>query len=213
MSTSGSNFKGSEHGQSKQTTPAGQGHGQATQQTTGQGAGHATTGHGQSTQQTAHRGQGQGGQGQGGQNQGGQQGQASQPMDQVKEAGMHAVEKAREAAACVGEMASHTAAAVGQMASQAACNVGHRMEDMTGSAGSGIRGLADTLEQRAPQEGIFGRASHAVAETLRDGGQYIEESKLTGMADDLASVVRRNPLPALLVGVGVGILLGRMTRT
>jgi uncharacterized membrane-anchored protein YhcB (DUF1043 family) len=32
------------------------------------------------------------------------------------------------------------------------------------------------------------------------------------MAEDLTSLIRRNPIPAMLVGVGLGFLLARMTR-
>jgi hypothetical protein len=33
------------------------------------------------------------------------------------------------------------------------------------------------------------------------------------MADDLSGVIRRNPIPALLIGIGIGFLLARSTRS
>jgi hypothetical protein len=33
------------------------------------------------------------------------------------------------------------------------------------------------------------------------------------MMDDLTDVIRRNPVPAVLIGLGLGFLLGRMLRS
>ena len=33
------------------------------------------------------------------------------------------------------------------------------------------------------------------------------------MADDLTTLIKNNPIPALLVGVGIGFLLARITRS
>jgi hypothetical protein len=59
---------------------------------------------------------------------------------------------------------------------------------------------------------MLGQASHAVADTLRTSGKYIEEARLSGMADDLTGMIRRNPLPAVLIGIGIGFLVGRAMR-
>lgn len=112
--------------------------------------------------------------------------------------------KARDAAADVGEMAVHAASAVGAMATQAASDVGKRADEVTASAGLGIQGLSDRLSQNAPQSGMLGTASQAVAKTLHGGGEYLEDAKLSGMTEDLAQLIRRNPIPAVLVGIGLG---------
>jgi len=33
------------------------------------------------------------------------------------------------------------------------------------------------------------------------------------MGDDITNMIRRNPIPALLVGIGIGFLLARATRS
>lgn len=132
-------------------------------------------------------------------------------VDKVKEA----ADKAREAAASVGTLASNAASAVGAMASQAACDagtmashaacdVGKRADDLTASAGVGIQGLGDRLSKNAPRAGVVGSASQAVARTVKDGGEYIEEAKLSGMAEDVAQLIRRNPIPAVFIAIGLG---------
>jgi hypothetical protein len=52
-----------------------------------------------------------------------------------------------------------------------------------------------------------------VASALDSTGHYLEEQGLSGMAEDLTNLIRRNPIPALLIGVGLGYLLARMTRS
>jgi hypothetical protein len=50
-----------------------------------------------------------------------------------------------------------------------------------------------------------------VASTLEQGGRYIQEEGLSGMTDDLTNLIKKNPIPALLFGIGIGFLLARVT--
>jgi hypothetical protein len=83
---------------------------------------------------------------------------------------------------------------------------------MTASAGADIKKWGDTIGSSAPHEGVLGQASQAMADTLREGGKYLEEAKLSGVADDFVNMIRRNPVPAILLGVGVGFILARAMR-
>jgi len=56
---------------------------------------------------------------------------------------------------------------------------------------------------------MLGNASQAVASTIKHTGEYIEQEGLSGMVDDVSGVIRRNPIPAVLVGLAVGFLIGR----
>jgi ElaB/YqjD/DUF883 family membrane-anchored ribosome-binding protein len=67
-----------------------------------------------------------------------------------------------------------------------------RTEDAVSSVGSGIRTVGDTIER---------------------GGRYLEDRDLGGMASDLGSLIRRNPVPSILVGLCVGFLLARAFRS
>jgi hypothetical protein len=120
-----------------------------------------------------------------------------------------AADKAKEVAVSVGQMASHAASAVGVMASQAATDVGRKADEFTASAGVGIQGLGDRLGKQAPQSGLLGSVSHAAARTVKEGGEYIENAKLSGMTEDIAQLVRRNPIPAVLIAIGLGWFVGR----
>lgn len=104
------------------------------------------------------------------------------------------------------DMASSAAQSAGDMASSA----GQRA---TSSVASGMQSAAHTLRQNLPHEGMMGRASSAVADSLESGGRYLQEEGFGGMMEDLSGVIRRNPIPAVLVGIGVGFLLGRTLRS
>jgi len=124
------------------------------------------------------------------------------PLDKAKEAGAQAVEKAKEAAASVGEMAGQAVSAVGKKA-----------DDLTANAGSDIKKWGDTLSEKSPHDGLAGHASQAIADTLKGSGHYLEDAKLSGMVDDVANVIKRNPMPAVLLGFGLGLLLGRALKS
>lgn len=115
-----------------------------------------------------------------------------------------ATDKAKDAASAVGEMAGHVASAVGAMTSQAACDVGKKADELTASAGVRIQGLGDQLSKNAPHEGVLGIASQAVANTVTESGEYLERAKLSGIAESIAQLIRQNPIPAVLIGIGLG---------
>jgi hypothetical protein len=126
----------------------------------------------------------------------------NEPLDKAKEAGAQAVEKAKEAVASVGEMAGQAVSAVGKKA-----------DDLTATAGSDIKRWGDTLSEKSPHHGLVGHASQAVADTLKDSGHYLEEAKLSGMTEDITQLIQRNPVPSVLIGVGIGFMLGRALRS
>jgi len=136
----------------------------------------------------------------------------TQAMDKAKDVGAQAMGKAKDVSANVTDKAKDALSAVGEMASQAASTVGKRADDMAASAGADMKQWGDSIASKGSQEGVLGQASHAVADTLREGGRYIEDAKFSGMADDLGAMIRRNPMPAVLIGIGVGFILGRVLR-
>jgi hypothetical protein len=89
---------------------------------------------------------------------------------------------------------------------------GQRVESAVSAVGSGINSLAGSIRENMPREGMIGNTSERVASTLETGGRYLQDEGLTGMMDDLSRFVRRNPLPALLVGIGIGFILARTFR-
>jgi ElaB/YqjD/DUF883 family membrane-anchored ribosome-binding protein len=73
-----------------------------------------------------------------------------------------------------------------------------------------MKSLAGTIRDQGPHEGFLGDATSTVAKTLEQGGRYLQKEGVSGMADDVTDMIRRNPIPAVLVGIGVGFLLAQL---
>jgi hypothetical protein len=139
--------------------------------------------------------------------------QAQEHVDRAKDSASSAADKAREAASHVGQAARDAASTVGQTARDMASSVGQRAEGAVGSVGSGMESLGEKVRESGPQRGVFGSATEKVAGALESGGKYLQDKNLSGMGSDLADLIRNNPIPALLVGVGLGFLLARTMRS
>jgi ElaB/YqjD/DUF883 family membrane-anchored ribosome-binding protein len=87
--------------------------------------------------------------------------------------------------------AGETATGLVEKARDAAGEALHKGKELATTAVGAVRDTASDVA-----EGV-GDAAHAVRERAGD------------MVDGLGSLIRRNPLPALLLGVGLGFLLGR----
>lgn len=140
---------------------------------------------------------------------------AGKAVQEAKEAGAALVGQARDgAAAAIGavqERAGEFASNVQERASQFASTAVEKADEAVSAAGRRIEQLADGIRENTPNDGMLGACSNKVADTLHASGKYLEDHGVTGMVDDLTDVIRRNPLPAVLVGVGIGFILARAT--
>jgi methyl-accepting chemotaxis protein len=124
-----------------------------------------------------------------------------------------AADKAKDAMGHVSDAVTHAASAVGQTASNVASAVGNRVDQGVSAAGSGMQSLADTARKNLPHDGYLGAASKAVADGLDTAGKYVEDKSLSGMTGDLGSLIKNHPIPAVLIGLGIGYLLGKALRS
>jgi hypothetical protein len=125
----------------------------------------------------------------------------------------NATTKFREEAAKTGEKAKETMAKAGEQAKEAAAYVGDKADDAAAAVGGGIRSLASTIRENEPESGVMRSAASTMANTLESTGRYLEKEGVTGMAEDVTEVIRRYPVAAVLVGIGIGFLLARVTRS
>ena len=133
--------------------------------------------------------------------------------DKAKDMASTVADKAKDAASSVSNMAKDAASSVGNMAEKATTAVGERANEAVTSVGGGMKSLAGTIRDKGPHSGILGSATSTVADTLESSGRYLEKEGLSGIAEDMTGLIRRNPLPAVLVGIGLGFLLARATRS
>jgi hypothetical protein len=104
--------------------------------------------------------------------------------------------------------AANTAA---EKAKGVAANISNTADKGVATAGSGISHAGEQMREHGPQEGMLGKANSAIASTMEQTGRYLEEQGLSGMGEDLTNVIRRYPVASMLVGVGLGFLLARLT--
>jgi len=138
--------------------------------------------------------------------------EAGKGVDKAREAADRGMDKMRDAAGHAGQALSSAANAAGGALSSAASTVGHKAEDVTSSVGTGLQSLGEKVREKGPDSGLLGKGKDAVAGAMDQAGRYIEDRNLTGMAEDVTNLIRRNPIPALLVGVGLGFLVGQLVR-
>jgi len=94
-------------------------------------------------------------------------------------------------------------------AKEAAAGAATNVFQATSVVGEKIGSLADVIRRKAPQEGTVRTVATAVANKLDAAGSYLQEKDLGHMGGDLSRLIRRYPLPALLIGLGIGYLWGR----
>jgi len=126
---------------------------------------------------------------------------ATQNLKGVQETAANLGDKAKDFAAQTADQAKNLSKSAVNMADNATSRVGSRVESM-----------ADKLRDNAPREGVVHDAASKVADTLERSGRYLQEEGLSGMANDLTGVIKRNPIPALLVGIGIGYLIAHALR-
>ncbi len=105
--------------------------------------------------------------------------------------------------------------AVAEMTAQAQA-LGVTAANMAGGAatavGDTMGSLASVIRDHAPHEGTIASAATAVAGGLESANSYLQEKDYEHLATDLTAVIRRYPIPSLLVGLGLGYVLARMTK-
>jgi hypothetical protein len=129
----------------------------------------------------------------------------------VGQAASSAADTVRSTAGQLSDSARDAASHLAKEGRDAASYVGNMAEDATCAVGSGLKSVGQSIREHSPQEGRFGQASSAVARTLEGTGNYLQEEGLKGLGTDLTQMIKNNPLPSLLIGVGLGFLLAQAT--
>jgi hypothetical protein len=127
------------------------------------------------------------------------EGAVTQTAATVQKAASSAVDKAHQMALSAGHKAEEVTSTAGKMVDEATAALGERLKSMAG-----------TIRAKGLRDGMLGNASGAMADTLDSAGRYLQEEGLAGMEEDVTELIRRNPTPAVLIGVGIGFLLAKV---
>lgn len=106
-----------------------------------------------------------------------------QAINEAKEGLSAGIHAAQDKVGSVIDMARDAASNVASSVSDAACYAGQKAEAATSTVGG----------------------------ALESTGHYLKEDGLRHMASDITELIRRNPVPAMLIGIGLGILVTQAT--
>jgi hypothetical protein len=133
--------------------------------------------------------------------------------DKVREEAISLVAMAKEAGSSEFEKTKHAASAFVEKMEDLASTVGHQAEGAVGATGDAMKSLAGTIREKKAENGMLHDVASGIADGLESGGAYLQDHNLHGLAKDMTDLVRRYPLQAILVGVGVGFCVGRLSRS
>lgn len=117
------------------------------------------------------------------------------PMGTIRNTAEYLVKEAKEVGANAGSYLQNNA------------------ETLTDTISGGLKATARTIREKGPQDGRLGDATSAVAQTFSNFANYLDGHRVTDITADLSHLIGKNPLPALLVGIGLGVLLGHASRS
>jgi len=146
----------------------------------------------------------------------GRTGFAEDAKEMAESAGRQAkgiAQKVGQEAKKVGEQAESFVASAAEKAKESATYLGEKAEQATGSVGAGMESLGGTIRDYSPKQGVLHNAGETMAAKLETGGRYLEEHGLHGIGEDMTKLIRQNPIPAVLIGIGLGFILARLTRS
>lgn len=118
--------------------------------------------------------------------------------------------KAEDVASDVSHKAQDWAGNVADKAQETASAVVHKTDDGIAAVGHQMNALGEKVRNAAPHNGALGSAAKVVADELQAGGHYLEGHGVEAIGKDLTDVVRRHPIPSVLVGFGLGCLVGML---
>ena len=118
---------------------------------------------------------------------------------------------ARGASEYVAGQTKNAVAAVNDGMQSATSYLGTQAQSATDAVSGGLKATAASLRQNAPQEGQFKDAVSNVAQTFSNTAGYLDREGFEGITNDLSTMIKKNPLPSFIVGIGLGFLLSRVS--
>jgi phage-related protein len=133
----------------------------------------------------------------------------SQASQKVGEGLSTAGQKVREAAGVVAEKARESVGALGESAASMGSAAMNKADEAVSAAGKRLEDWGEGVRKNTPNEGIMGTCSNTLASTLETSGKYLEDHGLSGIVEDVTETIKRNPVAAMFIGVGIGFLLAK----
>jgi len=89
-----------------------------------------------------------------------------------------------------------------------AATAAEKTNDLAHSLGNKVKSLGSTVREKSPHDTVR-VAANKVADKLESAGNYLENLHFNNMIESFSDTIRRYPLQALALGIGIGLLLAR----
>jgi hypothetical protein len=99
---------------------------------------------------------------------------------------------------------------IGKTAQDTMSGLKDKAQNLASQATEQARGAVGVISERASEIGQ--QAAQRVGETWEAGRHYVEERGVSGMANDVGELIRKYPLPAVLLGLCTGFFIARSMR-
>ena len=139
--------------------------------------------------------------------------QIQNAKDKAKDTAANVADRAKDVASNVADKAGDLAHKAADKAGQYASAAGDKADSAVESVGGSMKNFAGTIRENMPHQGVLGSATESVAGALESGGRYLEDKGLSGIGADVTDLIKRNPVPAVLLALGLGFLIARSTRS
>lgn len=87
-------------------------------------------------------------------------------------------------------------------------DISRKVSNVASEVREGISNFVDGVKEKIPGDAVR-KMSETVSQVSDQVRGYIEDRGIRGLTDDVTDVIRRYPVPALLCGVLIGVLLAR----
>lgn len=91
-----------------------------------------------------------------------------------------------------------------QFASAAA----EKTAELTHSLGNKVKELGSKVREKSPHDTVRD-ATNKVADKLESAGSYLENLQFDNVIESVSGMIRRHPMQALAIGIGMGFWLAR----
>jgi ElaB/YqjD/DUF883 family membrane-anchored ribosome-binding protein len=137
---------------------------------------------------------------------------------------MHGAQGMSEGMKEVGEGIKNVASEIGQTTSNVAEDLKTKASNVAEEMKTKVQNAAQIAASKAEEtKQAAGGQIQALAGKIREGGEtvsdkaeqfghYLQEHDFSAIGKDVTEIVRRYPMQSLLIGIGLGILLGRSAR-
>lgn len=129
-------------------------------------------------------------------------------QDRVQDAAKQTFDGATNVARDVSARAKDAFGNMAKGVSAASEFVDRKAAEATAALGGQLKSAGKSVRDYSSRDGESCERSETIAQTLENAGDYVQQKGLKGIEDDLISIVKNNPIPAILMGIAVGFLGG-----